>query len=854
MKNHGILATVLAALSLQTQADLVITGVFDGPLPGGLPKGFELYTDAYIADLSIYGAGSANNGGGSDGQEMTFPAIEVGAGNYLYVTSYSSSYGSDGFTDYFGFTPTYLFNDSTANINGDDAIEIFKDGLVIDQFGDINVDGTGTVWDHQDGWAYRNNGSAANHGAFDVNQWHFSGADAWDGELDNTGAASAMPIASFSDIGDSGDGNGDGADNGETLEIGACSEPATLISGVQGTADSVTNAGEQVVVEGIVTGLRSNGFFLQEEAADYDGSSASSEGIFIFGSFAGQVNKQHIVRVLGEAGEYYGNSQIKASKLLDCGFTNEGVSAVVIPMPYEGLINLESIEGMVASVASATVFSLDNFTKYGEMFVSDGVKWSPTDVAVPLSLEYQQAVANATANILVIEDGVDISYPEIIDFYSTPSYDGLSYANAPRVGDVVSATGPLNFSFGTYRINPSKEGFDITSTRREAPDIRHGNLSVASFNVLNYFNGKVLDDGSVTFSYPENRGAGTAEEFALQEARIVKALAVLDADVVGLVEIENDGFGRSSAIRSLVTALNQEIGRSIYRYAVTFDDNATGSDAISNAIIYKRNKVKALGVLEGIEMPRQESSDGVVAMRNSLVQRFMHRDTGDTFAVVVNHFKSKGSRCYEDDNAATDLSQVQGSCNALRVSAAVALGEALEHMALPEKRLVIGDLNSYSQEDPIAVLTDYSPEARGYTIKGAVNTQAGNSAAADVIKTYGLVSLKDKYDPQGFSYFFYGTDQVGSLDHVLASTAAAERVVDVAHWNINGVELYQLQYDQALSYYNGENGNQIDFTGVGQYRSSDHDPVVVTLALEKNRCRHRGHSMHDKRGRCHTKH
>ncbi|MDN3640760.1 ExeM/NucH family extracellular endonuclease [Simiduia curdlanivorans] len=854
MKNHGILAAVLAALSLQTQADLVITGVFDGPLPGGLPKGFELYTDAYIADLSIYGAGSANNGGGSDGQEMTFPAIEVGAGNYLYVTSYSSSYGSDGFTDYFGFTPTYLFNDSTANINGDDAIEIFKDGIVIDQFGDINVDGTGTAWDHQDGWAYRNNGSAANHGVFAASEWRFSGADAWDGELDNAGAVSAMPIASFSDIGDSGGGNGDGTGNGETLEIGACSEPATLISGVQGTADSVTNAGEQVVVEGIVTGLRSNGFFLQEEAADYDDNSASSEGIFIFGSFPGQVIKQHIVRVLGEAGEYYGNSQIKASEVLDCGLADEMVAAVVVPMPYEGLVNLESLEGMVASVNNAKIFSLDNFTKYGEMFISDDLKWSPTDVAVPLSAEYQQAVANATANILLVEDSVDASYPDSIDFYSTENVDGLNYANAPRVGDVVSATGPLNFSFGAYRINPSKDSFAIVSSRQEAPDIRHGNLSVASFNVLNYFNGKVLDDGSVTFSYPENRGAGNAEEFALQEARIVKALAVLDADVVGLIEIENDGFGRSSAIRSLVTALNREVGRSVYRYAFSVDESATGTDAISNAIIYKHKKVRALGLMEGIELPRQESNGAVVAMRNSLVQRFVHRDTGDTFAVVVNHFKSKGSACYEDENSPTDLTLAQGSCNALRVSAAVALGEALEQMPLPEKRLVIGDLNSYSQEDPIAVLTDYSAEARGYTIKGAVNTQAGNTLAAEVTKTYGLVSLKDVYDPQGFSYFFYGSDQVGSLDHVLASPAAAERVVDVSHWNINGVELYQLQYDQALSYYNAANGDQIDFTGVGHYRSSDHDPVLVTLSMEKNRCRHRGHHNHDKRGRCHTRH
>ncbi len=71
-----------------------------------------------------------------------------------------------------------------------------------------------------------------------------------------------------------------------------------------------------------------------------------------------------------------------------------------------------------------------------------------------------------------------------------------------------------------------------------------GNLSIATFNVLNYFNGEVDENGDVTFDYDNNRGASDDVAFALQQGRIVEAIINLNADVVGLMEIENDGFWR----------------------------------------------------------------------------------------------------------------------------------------------------------------------------------------------------------------------------------------------------------------------------------------------------------------------
>ncbi len=182
---------VTAGANCGVNGDLVLTGVFDGPLPGGLPKGVELYVINDIPDLSLYGLGSANNGGGSDGQEFTFPAVAVTAGTFIYVATESAQ-----FQNWFGFPPDYTSN--AMAINGDDAVELFFNGTVIDVFGDPNVDGTGEPWEYLDGWAYRNANTGPNGGTFDLANWTFSGPNALDGETSNATAATPFPTASYS--------------------------------------------------------------------------------------------------------------------------------------------------------------------------------------------------------------------------------------------------------------------------------------------------------------------------------------------------------------------------------------------------------------------------------------------------------------------------------------------------------------------------------------------------------------------------------------------------------------------------------------------------------------------------------
>ncbi len=205
-------------------ASLVITGAFDGGLPGGEPKVVELYALNDVADLSIYGVGAANNGGGTDGVELVLSGAAT-AGDYLYIVEDDGQGALGvGFASYFGFTPTHIFDGSfsgggAASINGDDAIELFQDNTgafagaetVIDVFGDINTDGTGTAWDYLDGWAYRNDTTGPDGSTFNIANWSFSGTNVTDGTTSNADVTPPFPIGTF------------------TATVAAVPEPSSLV-------------------------------------------------------------------------------------------------------------------------------------------------------------------------------------------------------------------------------------------------------------------------------------------------------------------------------------------------------------------------------------------------------------------------------------------------------------------------------------------------------------------------------------------------------------------------------------------------------------------------------------------------
>ena len=170
----------------------MFTGIVSGPLGGGEPKAIELYVASPIEDLSVYSIGVAEDGQGSLGPQFTFPAVPQSAGTYIYVTS-----NQDSFQTYFGVPATYV-SAAVSALDGNDAVELFHLGRVVDVFGDPNTDGTGQAWEYTAGWATRKPGQYADGGRFVPTSWTFSGPSALAGTASNIAAGPvAFPVGTY---------------------------------------------------------------------------------------------------------------------------------------------------------------------------------------------------------------------------------------------------------------------------------------------------------------------------------------------------------------------------------------------------------------------------------------------------------------------------------------------------------------------------------------------------------------------------------------------------------------------------------------------------------------------------------
>jgi predicted extracellular nuclease len=431
-----------------------------------------------------------------------------------------------------------------------------------------------------------------------------------------------------------------------------------------------------------------------------------------------------------------------------------------------------------------TVAEVYNLRQRGELqLASGGTLYQPTQFIDPndnpatgthstgssnLAAIRAYEAANAARSI-ILDDGSAASNPK-----PTPYLDPT--LGTVRVGSTVAQLrGVLGYGFGKWRVQPLP-GPDapVFSVERPEPP-RFGSLDVklASFNVLNYFNGDGKGGG-----FPTPRGAKSPADFARQRAKIITALARMDADIVGLMEMENDGTGPNSALQDLVNGLNQTMGAGTY--AFVNDGGASqqpnNTDVIHCAIIYKPFTVALLG-------PAHVAATTEVFERPPLAQLFTtrRRTRPDTLALVVNHFKSKAS----GSGINADQNDGQGGSNDRRRGESRALLQFLREVVYPagaSRVICIGDYNANYEEDPI-----------------------------DILRADGLVTVTP---PTSASFVFKGL--TGSLDPCLV-TPNMVGFLDVQKWHINSFEPGFLEYDQA--------GEATDITS--PFRSSDHDPVLI---------------------------
>ncbi|WP_166425666.1 ExeM/NucH family extracellular endonuclease [Paraglaciecola sp. 20A4] len=595
-----------------------------------------------------------------------------------------------------------------------------------------------------------------------------------------------------------------------TAELLVCNASDTFIHEVQGSGSASALVDQTVLVQAVVTAVLadSNVFYIQEEDADTDADPTTSEGVLVFndsGAFSLPVVGD-VVSVKGTVSEFFDRTQITlTSAPLVCGSAT--VSATNFTLPVTSLDDLEALEGMlVTSTADLTV--TDNFTlgRFGQLTLSNGRLYNPTNIFTPGSAEAVSLAASNSLNRLLLDDGNDTSNPDVVPFPT----GGLSADNTLRMGDTVSAlTGVVDYSFSEYRVIPTQAPtFAATNPRTSEPELTLGNLKVASLNVLNFFN--TIDagenicgpTGGVECRGADDIGTDTngLSEFDRQKVKTVAAIVAMNADIVGLMEIENDGFGPDSAIVELVEGINALMGEGTY--AVVDGGSTIGTDAITVALIYKPASVTPSGELAVLTSENSITDDNGALFddsknRPSLAQKFALVENGETLVVSVNHLKSKGSGCGAGDD---DTATGQGNCNVTRTRAAQALTAFITETFAETPALIIGDLNSYAKEDPISA------------IKGAGYTDLANYFGGE----------------QAYSYSFNG--ELGYLDHALASASMLDSVVDTTEWHINADEPvvldYNLDFQSAVQ--------QVKYFAPDAYRMSDHDPVVISLQLESD--------------------
>ena len=164
--------------------DLELQGILDLSLSGSDGKAIHVIAIDDIADLSVYGIGVANNGGGTDGEEYSFPVMSVLSGDHILVVRSEAAMQAY-FESCYGDFNYVLLGNSTISQNGDDAIELFKNGSVVETYGDISVDGTGQTWEYMDSWAYKIEG-----------EWTYGAVNCTDGSSTSSTSDCPYPFCS----------------------------------------------------------------------------------------------------------------------------------------------------------------------------------------------------------------------------------------------------------------------------------------------------------------------------------------------------------------------------------------------------------------------------------------------------------------------------------------------------------------------------------------------------------------------------------------------------------------------------------------------------------------------------------
>ncbi|TSA87446.1 ExeM/NucH family extracellular endonuclease [Deinococcus detaillensis] len=583
----------------------------------------------------------------------------------------------------------------------------------------------------------------------------------------------------------------------------------TPVHEIQGGGPASPKAGQTLTTQGVVTANfqdagQLKGFFIQSPDADADTDAATSEGVFVYCP-ACAVKVGDLVRVTGPVSEFNTVTQINPAT----GGVTVVASGIALPAPITVTLPVsdwEPLEGMRVRVQGVVT---ENY-KLGRgntVKVADTRLTQFTQLSAPSVAGYAAHKADIAKRTISIDDASTAQ--NVAALYGRDNKP-LSAANTLRTGDNADVVGVVHYGFDysgqpdTYRIETTLADATFTGPVRPPAPTVSGNLTVASANVLNFWTtlGNNRGDNTIDDSNSgctdggtdaAGRGANNCTEYLRQLDKVVSNLAGLNADVTGLMEVENnaaEGKG-GDALRDLVSALNAKMGAGTY--AAVSNPNP-GTDFIQVALIYKPSKVSLVGAALNDTDPVND--------RYPLAQVFQAAN-GTQFAVVVNHMKSKGS----GSGANADQNDGQGGSAARREQQVPRLLDLIQNQIVigrgVQNVIAVGDFNAYDQETSL------------------VNLRKGLDGLANTGD-----DLFNVFDSSVYSYQFDG--QFGSLDHAFVTQSMKALLSgDSAKWHDNTDEPDILDYnldfksaDQITNLYNDS-----------AYRSSDHDPLKVGFNL-----------------------
>ncbi|MDO5610507.1 MAG: ExeM/NucH family extracellular endonuclease [Pseudomonadota bacterium] len=539
--------------------------------------------------------------------------------------------------------------------------------------------------------------------------------------------------------------------------------PLLPIGHVQGAALVSPLLGQQVRVQGVITADFRAGLGLLTLQDAGDGDPATADALFLDGA-PETLKVGDSIEVLGEVLELDSGRDARVTAIRVARSQPITPRPMPVPQPLDALptdtLGWERLEAMRVSVpVPLTLTGSQNAARFGEWQVSfDGRLWTPTEIALPGQAANDQARRNQ-ARTLWLDDG-----------HTGTAADTAMSRDIPRTGSVLQQVeGILDQRHGRYRLQLTAPP-QITAAPRPAAPARMGELRIAAFNLENLFNGDGQGGG-----FPTARGAKTHADYLAQRARHVAALAALDADVITLMELENDGHGPNSSESQLLAALNAAHAGD-WR-AAAMPANAS-RDVIRVGIFYRASKLQQVGASEVFDAAAFASLN-----RPALAARFRAGD-GPAFVVIANHLKSKG--CRDAKGADGDQRDGQACWNATRLASVQQLDRWVSARFARMPVLMLGDFNAYAMEDPPRWLRE--------------------AGWRDAFAEAGI--------KQPYSYVYDG--QAGRLDHAFLNAAMATRLQGAAEWHINADEPDQPHPADVAP---------------APWRSSDHDPLVVDLRL-----------------------